>query len=275
MTTYAVGDLQGCLDPLKCLLDRVAFDPARDRLWLVGDLVNRGPKSLETLRFLFAMRDSVTCVLGNHDLHLLAVAHNVERLKKSDTLREIIEAPDAGDLLDWLRRQKLVHYDEARDIAMVHAGIPPMWTLAKALKRAAEVEEALLDDARLPLFLEGMYGNDPACWDSDLHGITRLRVITNYFTRMRFCKADGTLDLKSKEGADTAPPGYRPWFAHPSRKTRGHKIIFGHWAALEGKCNEPGLHALDTGCVWGGTMTLLNIDNGQRISCDCKEPRHE
>ncbi|MGR1220955.1 symmetrical bis(5'-nucleosyl)-tetraphosphatase [Metapseudomonas otitidis] len=275
MTTYAVGDLQGCLDPLKCLLDRVAFDPARDRLWLVGDLVNRGPKSLETLRFLFAMRDSVTCVLGNHDLHLLAVAHNVERLKKSDTLREIIEAPDAGDLLDWLRRQKLVHYDEARDIAMVHAGIPPMWTLAKALKRAAEVEEALLDDARLPLFLEGMYGNDPACWDSDLHGITRLRVITNYFTRMRFCKADGTLDLKSKEGADTAPPGYRPWFAHPSRKTRGQKIIFGHWAALEGKCNEPALHALDTGCVWGGTMTLLNIDNGQRISCDCKEPRHE
>jgi len=275
MTTYAVGDLQGCLDPLKCLLDRVAFEPARDRLWLVGDLVNRGPKSLETLRFLFAMRDSVTCVLGNHDLHLLAVAHNVERLKKSDTLREIIEAPDAGDLLDWLRRQKLVHYDEARDIAMVHAGIPPMWTLAKALKRAAEVEEALLDDARLPLFLEGMYGNDPACWDSDLHGITRLRVITNYFTRMRFCKADGTLDLKSKEGADTAPPGYRPWFAHPSRKTRGQKIIFGHWAALEGKCNEPGLHALDTGCVWGGTMTLLNIDNGQRISCDCKEPRHE
>jgi len=275
MTTYAVGDLQGCLDPLKCLLDRVAFDPARDRLWLVGDLVNRGPKSLETLRFLFAMRDSVTCVLGNHDLHLLAVAHNVERLKKSDTLREIIEAPDAGDLLDWLRRQKLVHYDEARDIAMVHAGIPPMWTLAKALKRAAEVEEALLDDARLPLFLEGMYGNDPSCWDSDLHGITRLRVITNYFTRMRFCKADGTLDLKSKEGADTAPPGYRPWFAHPSRKTRGQKIIFGHWAALEGKCNEPGLHALDTGCVWGGTMTLLNIDNGQRISCDCKEPRHE
>lgn len=275
MTTYAVGDLQGCLDPLKCLLDRVAFDPAQDRLWLVGDLVNRGPKSLETLRFLFAMRDSVTCVLGNHDLHLLAVAHNVERLKKSDTLREIIEAPDAGDLLDWLRRQKLVHYDETRDIAMVHAGIPPMWTLAKALKRAAEVEEALLDDARLPLFLEGMYGNDPACWDSDLHGITRLRVITNYFTRMRFCKADGTLDLKSKEGADTAPPGYRPWFAHPSRKTRGQKIIFGHWAALEGKCNEPGLHALDTGCVWGGTMTLLNIDNGQRISCDCKEPRHE
>lgn len=271
MTVYAVGDLQGCLTPLECLLERVAFDPARDRLWLVGDLVNRGPQSLETLRFLYAMRDSLTCVLGNHDLHLLAVAHNTERLKKSDTLREIVEAPDASDLLDWLRRQKLVHYDEQRDIAMVHAGIPPNWTLAKALKRAAEVEEVLLDDARLPLFLDGMYGNEPAKWDSDLQGIARLRVITNYFTRMRFCTADGTLDLKSKEGVDTAPPGYAPWFSHPGRKTRGQKIIFGHWAALEGKCDEPGLYALDTGCVWGGAMTLLNVDSGERISCSCEE----
>ncbi|BBP80972.1 MULTISPECIES: symmetrical bis(5'-nucleosyl)-tetraphosphatase [unclassified Pseudomonas] len=271
MTVYAVGDLQGCLTPLECLLERVAFDPARDRLWLVGDLVNRGPQSLETLRFLYAMRDSLTCVLGNHDLHLLAVAHNTERLKKSDTLREIVEAPDAADLLDWLRRQKLVHYDEQRDIAMVHAGIPPNWTLAKALKRAAEVEEVLLDDARLPLFLDGMYGNEPAKWDSDLQGVARLRVITNYFTRMRFCTADGTLDLKSKEGVDTAPPGYAPWFSHPGRKTRGQKIIFGHWAALEGKCDEPGLYALDTGCVWGGAMTLLNVDSGERISCSCEE----
>ncbi|WP_435634977.1 symmetrical bis(5'-nucleosyl)-tetraphosphatase [Pseudomonas solani] len=271
MTVYAVGDLQGCLDPLKCLLERVAFDPARDRLWLVGDLVNRGPKSLETLRFLYAMRDSLVCVLGNHDLHLLAVAHNTERLKKSDTLREIIEAPDAADLLEWLRQQKLMHYDEQRDIAMVHAGIPPNWTLAKALKRAGEVEEVLRDDVRLPLFLDGMYGNEPAKWDGDLQGIARLRVITNCFTRMRFCKADGTLDLKSKEGIDTAPPGYAPWFSHAERKTRGQKIIFGHWAALEGKCDEPGLFALDTGCVWGGAMTLLNVDSGERIRCSCEE----
>ncbi|CAN7213998.1 MULTISPECIES: symmetrical bis(5'-nucleosyl)-tetraphosphatase [Pseudomonas] len=271
MTVYAVGDLQGCLDPLKCLLERVAFDTARDRLWLVGDLVNRGPKSLETLRFLYAMRDSLVCVLGNHDLHLLAAAHNAERLKKSDTLREIIEAPDAADLLEWLRQQKLMHYDEQRDIAMVHAGIPPNWTLAKALKRAAEVEEVLRDDVRLPLFLDGMYGNEPAKWDGDLQGIARLRVITNCFTRMRFCKADGTLDLKSKEGIDTAPPGYAPWFSHAERKTRGQKIIFGHWAALEGKCDEPGLFALDTGCVWGGAMTLLNVDSGERIRCSCEE----
>ena len=275
MTAYAVGDIQGCLDQLKCLLEQVRFDPVRDQLWLVGDLVNRGPRSLETLRFLYSIRESVVCVLGNHDLHLLAVANNIERLRKADTLREILDAPDCADLLDWLRRQKLLHYDEKRDIALVHAGIPPQWSLRKALKRAAEVEEALQDDARLPLFLDGMYGNEPAKWDSDLHGVTRLRVITNYFTRMRFCRADGTLDLKSKEGLGTAPPGFAPWFSFPERKTRGQKIIFGHWASLEGKCDEPGLFALDTGCVWGGAMTLLNIDSRERISCSCEENRHE
>ncbi len=271
MTTYAVGDLQGCLQPLQCLLAEVAFDPARDHLWLVGDLVNRGPQSLETLRFLFSMRHALTCVLGNHDLHLLAVAHNIERLKKHDTLQEILDAPDRNDLLDWLRRQKLLHYDAQRDLALVHAGIPPQWTVEKALRRAAEVEEVLLDDARLPLFLDGMYGNEPARWSKELHGVERLRVITNYFTRMRFCRPDGTLDLQSKEGVETAPPGFAPWFSHPQRKTRGRKIIFGHWAALEGRCDEPGLFALDSGCVWGGAMTLLNIDTGERHRCACTE----
>ncbi len=186
-----------------------------------------------------------------------------------DTLQDILEAPDRHDLLDWLRRQKLLHYDEQRDIALVHAGIPPQWTLHKALRLAAEVEDALQDDARLLPFLDGMYGNDPACWSKDLHGIERLRVITNYLTRMRFCKADGTLDLKSKEGVDTAPPGYAPWFSHPHRKTHGQKIIFGHWAALEGHCQEAGLSALDSGCVWGGALTLMNIDTGQRHRCEC------
>src|SRR3989338_1447008 len=271
MTVYAVGDLQGCLAPLKCLLQGVAFDPLKDRLWLVGDLVNRGPQSLETLRYLYGMREALTCVLGNHDLHLLAAAHRIERLKKTDTLREILEAPDRDDLLDWLRRQKLLHYDAEREIALVHAGIPPQWTLKKALKCAAEVEEVLRDDARLPLFLEGMYGNEPSKWDKGLTGIARLRVITNYFTRMRFCKADGTLDLKSKEGLGSAPPGFAPWFSHPKRKTRGLKLIFGHWAALEGQCNEPELFALDTGCVWGASMTLLNVDSGERHSCSCAQ----
>lgn len=269
MAVYAVGDLQGCLKPLQCLLEQVSFDPAHDQLWLVGDLVNRGPQSLQTLRFLFSIRHAVTCVLGNHDLHLLAVAHNIERMKKGDTLQEILDAPDRADLLDWLRMQKLVHHDAERKVTLVHAGIPPQWTLSKALRRAAEVEEVLRDDARLPLFLDGMYGNEPAKWSKELHGIARLRVITNYFTRMRFCTADGTLDLKSKEGIGSAPPGFAPWFSHPQRKMHGEKIIFGHWAALEGHCQEPGLYALDTGCVWGGAMTLLDVDSGQLHRCTC------
>ena len=271
MTVYAVGDLQGCLEPLKCLLARVAFEPAKDKLWLVGDLVNRGPQSLETLRFLFDMRDSLVCVLGNHDLHLLAAGRNIERLKKGDTLREILEAPDASELLDWLRQQKLVHYDAERDVAMVHAGIPPQCTLKKALRHAEEVEAALRDDNRFEPFLDGMYGNEPAKWDKDLQGVTRLRVITNYFTRMRFCTADGKLDLKSKEGLDSAPTGYAPWFKHKDRKTKGQTIIFGHWAALEGRCDEPGVYALDTGCVWGGAMTMLNVDTREQIRCECDD----
>ena len=274
MATYAVGDLQGCLDALQCLLKQVAFDPLKDQLWLVGDLVNRGPQSLETLRYLYSIRESVVCVLGNHDLHLLAAGRNIERLKKADTLREILEAPDGQELLEWLRQQKLLHYDEQRDIALVHAGIPPQWSLRKALKYAAEVEEALRDDNLIEPFLDGMYGNEPAKWDSDLKGVTRLRVITNYFTRMRFCTSEGKLELKGKEGVDTAPPGYAPWFSHKERKTRGLKIIFGHWAALEGRCDEPGIFALDTGCVWGGAMTLLNVDTGARLLCECDEQGH-
>ena len=271
MAVYAVGDLQGCLQPLKCLLERVNFNPAVDRLWLVGDLVNRGPESLETLRFLYSIRDSLVCVLGNHDLHLLAAWHNIERLKKNDTLREILQAPDAGELLDWLRRQKLLHYDEQRGVVLVHAGIPPQWTLGKALEHASEVEEALRDDNRLKLYLDGMYGNEPNKWSKNLSGVTRLRVITNYFTRMRFCTSEGKLDLKGKEGADTAPPGYKPWFAHKGRRSRHVKIIFGHWAALEGRCNEPDVIALDTGCVWGGAMTLYNVDSGETHRCECTD----
>ena len=274
MATYAVGDLQGCLEPLKCLLKQVAFDPARDKLWLVGDLVNRGPQSLETLRFLYSIRESLVCVLGNHDLHLLAAGNNIERLKKADTLREILEAPDRVELLEWVRQQKLMHYDEQRNIALVHAGIPPQWSLRKALKCAAEVEEALRDDNRFTPYLDGMYGNEPLKWDSDLKGVTRLRVITNYFTRMRFCTSEGKLDLKGKEGVDTAPPGYAPWFTYKERKTRDVKIIFGHWAALEGQCNEPGIFALDTGCVWGGSMTLMNVDTLERLQCKCDEHGH-
>jgi bis(5'-nucleosyl)-tetraphosphatase (symmetrical) len=170
-----------------------------------------------------------------------------------------------------MRQQKLMHYDEQRNIALVHAGIPPQWSLRKALKCAAEVEEALRDDNRFPAYLDGMYGNEPVKWDNDLKGVTRLRVITNYFTRMRFCTSEGKLDLKGKEGIDTAPPGYASWFKHKDRKTKGLKIIFGHWAALEGQCDEPDVFALDTGCVWGGSMTLMNVDTGERLLCKCDE----
>lgn len=270
MTLYAVGDLQGCLEPLKCLLKRVDFSPSRDCLWLVGDLVNRGPQSLETLRFVHDLGASGLTVLGNHDLHLLAVAHNIERLKKSDTLQSILDAPDRAELIDWLRRQKLVHHDPERDLTLVHAGIPPQWSVAKALKRAAEVENALRDDASLLPFLDGMYGNQPVKWNKNLHGVERLRVITNYFTRMRFCKADGTVELLAKEGLDKAPAGYAPWFSHPNRKTRGRRLVFGHWAALEGRCDQPDVEALDTGCVWGNALTLMNLDSGEKLRCACK-----
>ncbi|GGK02125.1 symmetrical bis(5'-nucleosyl)-tetraphosphatase [Pseudomonas matsuisoli] len=268
MAVYAIGDLHGCLDPLKCLLADVRFDPAKDRLWLVGDLANRGPQPLETLRYLYGMRESLDIVLGNHDLHLLAVYYNIDRQKKNDTLRDILEADDCADLMKWLRQQKLVRYDAERRTALVHAGIPPQWTIEKALKRAAEVETILQDDAQIVEFLDGMYGNDPAKWNGSLEGIERLRVITNYFTRMRFCTAEGKLELKSKEGLDTAPIGYAPWFAHP-RKSEGTRILFGHWAALEGRCDAPDIEALDGGCVWGGRMTLMDVDSNQRTECSC------
>lgn len=273
MAVYAVGDLQGCLAPLKCLLEEVAFDPAQDKLWLVGDLVNRGPQSLETLRYLYAIRDALVCTLGNHDLHLIAAWYNIERLKKGDTLAEVLEAPDGPELIQWLRQQKLLHYDEARNFAMVHAGIPPMWSLSKALRCAAEVETALRDDNLIEPYLDGMYGNEPTKWNKDLHGVTRLRVITNYFTRMRFCTREGKLDLKGKEGADSALPGYAPWFSHKDRRSRHTRILFGHWAALEGRCDAPGVYALDTGCVWGNAMTLMNVETLQMHRCNCPSTR--
>ncbi len=267
MASYAAGDLQGCLDPLNTLLAQVDFSPSRDCLWLAGDLVNRGPQSLEVLRFVRDLEGSAICVLGNHDLHLLSVAFDAHRMKKSDTLEAILAAPDKNSLISWLRQQKLVHHDAQRDLTMVHAGIPPQWSVAKALKRAAEVEFALRDNASLLAFLNGMYGNQPVRWSKRLTGLDRLRLITNYFTRMRFCQPDGTLDLVAKEGVDSAPEGFMPWFACPNRKTRGHPLIFGHWAALEGRCPEPDVYALDTGYVWGNSLTLMDLDTRERLTC--------
>lgn len=270
MSTYAIGDIHGCYQPLRCLLDKIAFDPARDTLWITGDLVNRGPASLEVLRFLFSIRESIVAVLGNHDLHLLSVAYADGRQGKHDNLNAILQADDRDELLDWLRRLKIMHHDSSLGYAMVHAGIPPQWTLDKALACAQELEE-VLQSSHPQHFLAHMYGNQPDQWEENLSGMDRLRLITNYFTRMRFCRADGTLDLISKDSAVHAPEGFLPWFAHSHRKTVHDKILFGHWAALEGKTNTPGVYALDGGCVWGGQLIAMRLDDEQVFSCSCNK----
>lgn len=267
MTVYAVGDIQGCLTPLRQLLDKVGFDPDRDQLWAVGDLVNRGPQSLETLRFCKQLGDRFRTVLGNHDLHLLAVAAGYRTPSPKDTLDPILQAPDREALLDWLRQQPLVIND--RGYTLVHAGIPPQWTLAMAMTRAREVETVLRGDGA-EAFFEAMYGNQPDNWQEGLGGHERLRLITNYFTRMRLCDAQGRLDLTHKLGPETAPAGFAPWFAHPHRKTAGDSIVFGHWAALNGRVDEPGVFPLDTGCVWGGCMRLMNLDTGEFTEVSCQ-----
>ena len=268
MATYAIGDIQGCLEPLQCLLKKFAFNPANDRLWLAGDLINRGPDSLATLRFLYQIRDLVTVVLGNHDLHFIAVYYGLRKQGKSDTLNELLGAHDCSELVGWLRHQKLVHHDSSLGFTMVHAGIPPQWDLSEALARAREVEHALQGDEP-EKYLAGMYGNTPGVWRDELSGVDRLRVITNYFTRMRFCNADGELELQTKESADAAPDGFAPWFSFSARKTYREKIIFGHWAALEGRVESNSVFALDTGCVWGGALTALRLEDEQKFSCKC------
>ncbi len=269
MATYAVGDLQGCLTPLRCLLGEVKFNPRKDRLWLAGDIVNRGPESLDTLRYVYNLGGAVTAVLGNHDLHLLAVAHGFRLPGRGDTLSHILTAPDREQLLAWLRQQPLIHHDPQLGFTMVHAGIPPQWSLKKALKRAAELQEVIRGDD-FYAFLATMYGNRPSCWDKSLQGFDRWRVITNYFTRMRFCNAAGRLELGNKSSPANAPRGYRPWYAHLQRKTRRHKLIFGHWAALEGNIDLPNLYPLDTGCVWKGGLTMLRLEDEAWFTCDCE-----
>jgi len=276
MAIYVVGDLQGCLQPLQCLLREVDFDPRRDALWSVGDIVNRGPESLAALRFLHSLGDSAVVVLGNHDLHLLAVAAGVRRPARGDTLDDILAAPDRATLLDWLRQRPLVHC--ARGHTLVHAGIPPQWTVHQTRARAREVE-AVLQGPRCDEFLAAMYGDEPRAWSDDLTGMVRLRVITNYLTRMRHCTASGVLDLSSKgtqpdqgmaqiDGAAVAP-----WFRHPGRRAAGERILFGHWASLRGQTDTPGVTGLDTGCVWGGALTLYELHSGTLHRCACRDGR--
>jgi len=257
VATYAVGDVQGCYDPLRRLLESIRFDPADDRLWFVGDLVNRGPDSLAVLRFVKSLGDRAVVVLGNHDLHLLARAEGHTRHAKKDNLDDVLSASDRNDLLDWLRHRPLVHHDPDRRFTMVHAGFPPQWDLALALDCARELESVLRGpDYRG--FLDAMYGDEPAVWSPDLSGMERLRFITNCLTRMRFCDPLGRLDLSSKGHPGTQPEGTMPWFRVPWRATRGERIVFGHWSTLKWLA-EDNVWSLDTGCLWGGQLTAVRL----------------
>lgn len=258
---YMVGDIQGCLAPLKKLLKKVDFHSQEDQLWCVGDLVNRGPQSLETLRFIRSLGKSAITVLGNHDLHLIAVYSGVKELKRKDRpyLEPILEAPDVDELIHWLRHQPLLHADEHLRVAMVHAGIPHIWSIKTACKLAREVESWLRGPQYISLLSE-MYGNTPSCWSDSLSGIERARCIINYLTRMRFLSSKGELEFDSKESPDTSPEGFLPWFSYEAKALK-YDLVFGHWAALMGKTSRNDRIGLDTGCVWGNHLTLLHWES--------------
>jgi bis(5'-nucleosyl)-tetraphosphatase (symmetrical) len=265
---YLLGDLQGCCDALVRMLQKIDFSPSRDQLYVLGDLVNRGPQSLSTLQTLIALDGSAHCLLGNHDLHLLAAAHGVRPVHRRDTLDEILQSPQRDHWLHWVRHQALAIH--AHGWLMVHAGVAPQWDLATTLSLAAEVQ-AQLRGPDLPDFLQVMYGNQPALWSTELVGVDRLRFAINALTRIRFVTADGALDLKCKESADAGPSGCVPWFEAPGRATQGQPIAFGHWSTL-GLLTRADLLALDTGCIWGGALTAVRIDGGQQevIQVQCQ-----
>ena len=260
MALYLIGDVQGCDSALQRLLDDISFSPSRDTLYLLGDLVNRGPDSAAVLRRLMGYGNCARCLLGNHDLHLLAVAHGVRRPHRKDTLNAILEAKDRPIMLAWLRAQRMAMLETFNDeqILMVHAGVLPEWSAAKTMKLAGEVE-AVLRSPDLGDFLGQMYGNGPLRWSDSLRGADRLRVIVNTLTRLRFCTADGEMEFDAKDGADSAPPGYFPWFDVPKRKTAKITVAFGHWSTL-GWLGRQDVLALDSGCVWGGALSALRLD---------------
>ncbi|EKD45402.1 MAG: Bis(5'-nucleosyl)-tetraphosphatase (Symmetrical) [uncultured bacterium] len=266
MATYCIGDIQGCFDELEQLLRIINYDHNKDHLWFVGDLVNRGKKSLEVLRLVSTLPNTKV-VLGNHDLHLLNFYNKIVDFETSH-LEQILIAPDGQKLINWLHMQPLLYYNQKYNCALVHAGIYPGWDLQSAMIYANEAEKALRGENYID-FLKVMYGNEPNIWHDNLSGFERLRFIVNAFTRMRFCNHQGKLEFNNPDKIDTAPQGYMPWFKIPWRKTKDIKIIFGHWAALGGKTDEPNTYALDTGCVWGRSLTALRLDDDVRFSCQC------
>ena len=270
MATYAIGDLQGCYDPLRRLLDYISFDPAADRVWFVGDLVNRGPASLAVLRFVKALGSAATVVLGNHDLHLVMQAAGYGKANSEDTLEEILAAADRDELLDWLRAQPLFHVEDGW--AMVHAGLLPSWTVAQAQALSDEVSAALqASDYRD--FLANMWGSEPAAWRDDLVGWDRLRVVVNAMTRMRYVTPAGAMEFRAagaKSPPDQGPPGCLPWFNAPRRASADHAIVCGHWSAL-GFRDESNILALDTGCLWGGCLTALRLEDRRLFRQPCPQ----
>lgn len=259
MAIYCIGDIQGCDAALARLLDTIGFSASRDTVYLLGDLVNRGPDSAAVLRRCMQHGDAIRCLLGNHDLHLLAAAHGARKPSRRDTLASVLDAPDRSALLDWLRHQPLArtHEHAGQTLLMVHAGVVPAWTAADTLERAQEVH-AVLRSPDLPTFLHSMYGNTPDHWNDALTGSDRLRVIVNALTRMRFCSSEGVMDFESTESASAAPEGLMPWFDAPERRTAGTLMAFGHWSTL-GWLNRSDLLGLDTGCVWGGCLSAVRF----------------
>jgi bis(5'-nucleosyl)-tetraphosphatase (symmetrical) len=262
MALYLIGDVQGCDAALQQLLDKIAFSPSRDQLVLLGDLVNRGPASSTLLRRLMGYGASARCLLGNHDLHLLAIAHGIRQPHRHDTLDEILQAPDRATLLDWLRQQKMALLETlpGESLLMVHAGVLPSWNATKTIALAKEVE-AVLRGPNLIEFLHQMYGNEPVAWSDSLQGAVRLRVIVNTLTRLRFCTVNGEMEFEAKEGAGAAPAGYLPWFDVPGRQTENVTVAFGHWSTL-GWLERSNLLSLDTGCVWGGPLSAVRMEPG-------------
>ena len=274
MAIYAIGDIQGCYDELQQLLEKINYKDDRDQIWFTGDLVNRGPKSLQTLRLIRAMGSNAIVVLGNHDLHLLATAYDHLKPGKKDTLDDILQAPDKEELLDWLRSKPLIHIDDQLDLAMVHAGLHPDWPVETARSLAHEVESILRSDRHIT-FYKHMYGDKPHTWSNKLDGWARLRFITNTLTRMRYCDDNGKVSLSAKGAPGTQPKGLHPWFEIKTRRSKNSRIIFGHWSTLALVEDYPfnNVYPLDTGCLWGGRLTAMRIDEKphNRIHIDCPE----
>lgn len=271
MATYAIGDLQGCYNEFQCLLEQLHFNPDKDQIWLAGDIVNRGPQSLKTLQHCYDLRDNLITVLGNHDLHMLAVMNGAIEIKRKDNFEDVLNSPNRERLEEWLLTCPLMFEDT--DHVLTHAGIYPGWSLEQARCHAREVENVLKNDQLREEFFHNMYGNIPAQWNNALTTTDRWRTITNFFTRMRLIDDAGEIDLVHKESLETIPEGLTPWFNWNKRVPIEKTILFGHWAALEGNTGNQQIIGLDTGCVWGNKLSAYCIETGVWTHCECQSHR--